>query len=124
MNKTGERQTAHCLISFHPMEFIFHRGAIHFSYWWSSQQREHILFYEVQSSTSNKTAPTLFWRGCVALPEHAVINDVVALPDGGFAVTHMYNASPCEAVAVSLAILARPCNGVDDDVSCDSALRR
>ncbi|MDG1944692.1 MAG: SMP-30/gluconolactonase/LRE family protein [Halioglobus sp.] len=53
--------------------------------------REHILFYEVQSSAGNKTAPTLFWRGCVALPEHAVINDVVALPDGGFAVTHMYN---------------------------------
>ena len=52
---------------------------------------EHVLFYEVQPSGSKKTAPKLSWRGCVAFPEHAVLNDVVALPDGDFAVTHMYN---------------------------------
>ena len=53
--------------------------------------REHVLFYEVLPSSSKKTAPRLSWRGCVVFPEHAVLNDVVALPDGGFAVTHMYN---------------------------------
>lgn len=53
--------------------------------------REHVLFYDVQSSANNGIAPKLSWRGCVLFPEHAVLNDVVALPDGGFAVTHMYN---------------------------------
>lgn len=54
---------------------------------------EQVLFYDVQAAASNDTAPTLAWRGCVAFPEHAVLNDVAALPDGGFAVTHMYNAA-------------------------------
>jgi len=53
-------------------------------------RREQVLFYEVQPSSDPRTAPTLAWRGCVAFPENAVLNDVVALPDGGFAVTHMY----------------------------------
>ena len=52
--------------------------------------REDVLFYEVQPSSNPVTAPTLVWRGCVAFPEEAVLNDVAALPDGGFAVTHMY----------------------------------
>ncbi len=53
--------------------------------------REHVLFYEVQPAAHGKTAPTLAWRGCVVFPENAVLNDVAALPDGGFAVTHMYD---------------------------------
>jgi SMP-30/Gluconolactonase/LRE-like region len=53
--------------------------------------REHVLFYEVQPASDNMTAPTLAWRGCVVFPENAVLNDVAALPDGGFAVTHMYD---------------------------------
>lgn len=53
--------------------------------------REHVLFYEVQPAASGMTAPTLAWRGCVEFPESAVLNDVAALPDGGFAVTHMYD---------------------------------
>jgi hypothetical protein len=52
---------------------------------------EQVLFYEVQPSADDTTAPTLSWRGCVAFPDYAVLNDVVALPDGGFAVTHMYD---------------------------------
>ena len=52
--------------------------------------QEHILFYEVQASADAGTAPTLAWRGCVVFPSSAVLNDVVALPDGGFAVTNMY----------------------------------
>ena len=52
--------------------------------------QEHILFYEVQASADAESAPTLAWRGCVVFPSSAVLNDVVALPDGGFAVTNMY----------------------------------
>ena len=52
---------------------------------------EQVLFYEVQPSSDTNTAPTLSWRGCVTFPDYAVLNDVAALPDGGFAVTHMYD---------------------------------
>ncbi|MBK6510206.1 MAG: SMP-30/gluconolactonase/LRE family protein [Haliea sp.] len=61
--------------------------------------REQVLFYELQPAADAtadatvyaKRAPTLAWRGCVTFPDHAVLNDVVALPDGGIAVTHMYD---------------------------------
>jgi hypothetical protein len=33
--------------------------------------------------------PELAWRGCVVLPLGSCLNDVVALPDGGFLVSHM-----------------------------------
>lgn len=52
--------------------------------------REQVLFYEVQPATDGPGAPTLVWRGCVDFPPSAVLNDVAALPGGGFAVTHMY----------------------------------
>ena len=52
--------------------------------------QEHILFYDVQASADAGTPPSLAWRGCVVFPASAVLNDVVALPDGGFAVTNMY----------------------------------
>jgi len=32
-------------------------------------------------------APSLAWRGCVLAPEGALLNDVAALPDGGFVTT-------------------------------------
>ena len=51
---------------------------------------EHVLFYEVLPAADNTQAPSLAWRGCVVFPDSAVLNDVAALPDGGFAVTHMY----------------------------------
>lgn len=57
---------------------------------------EQVLFYEVLSAPAINnipSAPILQWRGCVTFPEHAVLNDVAALSDGGFAVTHMYNRS-------------------------------
>jgi len=53
--------------------------------------REQVLFYEVQPAPGGNTAPTLSWRGCVTFPDDAVLNDVVALPDGGIAVTNMYD---------------------------------
>ena len=52
--------------------------------------REQVLFYEVLRAADPGSAPALSWRGCVQFPEQAVLNDVAALPDGGFAVTHMY----------------------------------
>tara|TARA_R110002073_G_scaffold86915_6_gene206473 strand:- start:836 stop:1903 length:1068 start_codon:yes stop_codon:yes gene_type:complete len=51
---------------------------------------EQVLFYEVRPAPDNTAPPSLAWRGCVTFPDYAVLNDVVALPDGGFAVTHMY----------------------------------
>jgi hypothetical protein len=53
--------------------------------------REQVLFYELQPASDASAPPTLAWRGCVTFPDHAVLNDVVALPDGGVAVTHMYD---------------------------------
>ena len=34
--------------------------------------------------------PELHWEGCVAVPEDITPNDVAAIPDGGFVVSHMY----------------------------------
>lgn len=53
--------------------------------------REQVLFYEVLPASDGQSAPALAWRGCVQFPDSAVLNDVAALPGGGFAVTHMYN---------------------------------
>jgi SMP-30/Gluconolactonase/LRE-like region len=52
---------------------------------------EQVLMYEVVPSGQGEQPPALAWRGCVQFPEHAVLNDVAATPDGGFAVTHMYD---------------------------------
>ena len=42
-------------------------------------------FFEVDTGG---TSPTLTWVGCVVAPESVGLNSVVALPDGGFAVTN------------------------------------
>jgi DNA-binding beta-propeller fold protein YncE len=34
--------------------------------------------------------PALIWLGCVAVPQDITPNDVAAMPDGGFVVSHMY----------------------------------
>src|SRR5690606_7345247 len=33
--------------------------------------------------------PALAWRGCVVMPEDSALNDVAALPGGGFLPSHM-----------------------------------
>ena len=48
--------------------------------------RESVEFLELVASDSGLAA---VWRGCVIGPEYANFNDVVALDDGGFLVTHM-----------------------------------
>ena len=35
--------------------------------------------------------PELRWEGCVTVPDDITPNDVAALPDGGFVVSHMFN---------------------------------
>jgi hypothetical protein len=48
--------------------------------------RESIEFFEIEGS-DDETKIT--WRGCAIPPDGAYLNDVVALADGGFLVTHM-----------------------------------
>lgn len=47
--------------------------------------RESVEFFEWQAEPA-----ALHWRGCVAMPEGAFLNDVVARPEGGFLVTQMF----------------------------------
>jgi len=46
--------------------------------------RESIELFEVSDSPG---APGLAWRGCALAPEGTLLNDVAALPDGGFVTT-------------------------------------
>jgi len=48
--------------------------------------RESVELFEVIGSGSGWAVA---WRGCAVAPEGAWLNDVVALPEGGFLVTHM-----------------------------------
>lgn len=48
--------------------------------------RESIEFFEVSDS---EAGPALSWRGCAIAPEKTWLNDVAALPDGGFVATNM-----------------------------------
>lgn len=50
--------------------------------------REAIEIFEL-SDAHDATRARLTWRGCVVAPAAAWLNDVVGLPDGGFAATHM-----------------------------------
>lgn len=51
------------------------------------QERESVEFFEWRGE--HKEAFELIWRGCVLAPPQGNFNDVAALPDGGFIVTHM-----------------------------------
>ncbi|MEX2481299.1 MAG: hypothetical protein WD928_10600 [Gammaproteobacteria bacterium] len=50
--------------------------------------REAIELFELRDA-SDPNAVNLRWRGCIIAPEGAWLNDVVGLPDGGLAATHM-----------------------------------
>lgn len=61
--------------------------------------RESVEFFEL---ASRKGRWTLRWRGCVVVPASSHLNDVAALPDGGFLVSTMHmggNAETREAAA-------------------------
>ncbi len=49
--------------------------------------RESVEFFELKAGEQDR--PQLTWRGCVVMPDQGNINDVAALPEGGFLVTHM-----------------------------------
>ncbi len=50
-------------------------------------ERESIELFEVQGADTE--TPRVVWRGCVVAPEEVWLNDVAALPGGGFVATHM-----------------------------------
>ena len=49
--------------------------------------RESVEFFELDTDAQGELSAT--WRGCVVAPDSSNLNDVVALDDGGFLVTHM-----------------------------------
>jgi hypothetical protein len=53
-----------------------------------------------------EAAPRLVWEGCVPLPDDAQANDVVGLPDGGFAVTWFMPRASGFGLALAFARLA------------------
>ncbi len=54
-------------------------------------ERESIEFFAVEADAAS--AWRLVWRGCVIPPPDSYLNDVVALPGGGLATTHMLSRS-------------------------------
>lgn len=62
--------------------------------------RESVEFFELSAAGADSR---LTWRGCAVAPETAFLNDVVALPDGGLLVTHMFDKGDPEALAQALA---------------------
>ncbi len=51
-------------------------------------EREAVEIYEV---LHNEDPRRIEWRGCAEAPASAFLNDVVALPEGGFVATHMFD---------------------------------
>ena len=49
--------------------------------------REAVELFELELTDDG--TPSLIWRGCVTVPESVWVNDVVGLPGGGLAITHM-----------------------------------
>ncbi len=63
---------------------------------------ERVEFFEV--ATDGPEA-ALVWRGCAIPPPGSFLNDVVALPDGGFLATNMYDRNGLRLGPVSLALV-------------------
>ncbi len=61
-------------------------------------EREAIEFYEV---VDTEGVYSLTWRGCAVAPAGTFMNDVVALPDGGFAATHMFDKPDAQVGTLS-----------------------
>ncbi|BFM17926.1 hypothetical protein R50073_41090 [Maricurvus nonylphenolicus] len=61
-------------------------------------EREAIEFYEVLSEESGYR---ITWKGCAEAPAGSFLNDVVALPDGGFVATHMFDKPDAQVGTMS-----------------------
>lgn len=61
-----------------------------------NHSRESVEFFEI---TEREDAPLLVWRGCAIAPANSTLNDVTALPGGGFLVSHMFDRGSVELVA-------------------------
>lgn len=55
-----------------------------------NHNRESVEMFEI---VAQQGKPALAWRGCVEMPKESELNDVVALPGGGFLVSHMVELS-------------------------------
>ncbi|KGE03022.1 SMP-30/gluconolactonase/LRE family protein [Pseudohaliea rubra] len=66
--------------------------------------RESVEFFELTPGAAGP--PQLAWRGCVEAPPEAYLNDVAALPAGGFVASHMAPRS-AEVRSFLLAVLGR-----------------
>ncbi len=51
-----------------------------------NHDRESVEMFEIVQGDEH---PRLAWRGCVVFPDYSILNDLSALPGGGFVVTHM-----------------------------------
>jgi Glycosyl hydrolases family 2, sugar binding domain/Glycosyl hydrolases family 2/Glycosyl hydrolases family 2, TIM barrel domain len=67
-------------------------GQRHILYVVNHGSRESIEIFELDLQQS----PVARWKGCLLLPNRAVANSVVSLPDGGLAVTVMYLSDDTE----------------------------
>jgi hypothetical protein len=67
--------------------------------------RESVEFFEMRED-AGRWQP--LWRGCAIPPGGSWLNDVVALPDGGFLVTHMLPKAPLEELTRSFRETAGP----------------
>ncbi|MDA1074269.1 MAG: SMP-30/gluconolactonase/LRE family protein [Proteobacteria bacterium] len=66
-------------------------GGMHRLYVTSHGERESVEVFEVDARGET---PALTWVGCVVMPEHASINSVAPLPDGGFVTTRISGEGP------------------------------
>ena len=67
--------------------------------------RESIEFFEVAAQPAGGWS--VAWRGCLIPPPDSYLNDVVALPDGGLATTHMLPRSESSGVMRALELPAK-----------------
>lgn len=88
-----------------------------------NHRRETVEMYQI-------IGDQLAWRGCVSFPAKTNLNDVVAIPSGGFLVTHMMDKEPGRTLEQALAIEEasgfvwrwRPGKGLDKLPGSDAAL--
>jgi len=85
----GELDTAN--FSAHGLAIRAIGEGIHRLYVTSHGAREAVEIFEVDAGGEK---PSVTWVGCVEMPEHASINSVAPLPDGGFITTRITGEGP------------------------------